>query len=99
MDLVLDAALSFGKGAFVLSGANSPGILSFAKMLKESLKRYGMKPGSASAPHMTLLYDERHLVKEHPIEPIRWTAANFTLVLSHVGQTQHDHLGTWPLRP
>ena len=97
LDVVFDRALSFPNGAFVLSGAGSAGVHSYARLLRESLKRFGLKPEPASAPHMTLLYG-RQRVDEHAIEPVRWTAASFSLVLSHVGKKQHDPLGAWPLR-
>jgi 2'-5' RNA ligase len=45
---------------------------------------------------MTMLHDRR-IVAEHAIEPIRWTATEFVLVLSHVGWTHHEWLRRWPL--
>ncbi len=98
LDVMFDRALSFPGGAFVLSGDGSAAVHAYAKLLRETLKRFGLKPPAASTPHMTLLYDRRLAVEEHPVEPIRWTAASFSLVLSHVGRTQHDPLGAWPLR-
>jgi 2'-5' RNA ligase len=49
-------------------------------------------------PHMTLLYD-RQLVPELAIEPVRWTATEFALIDSHVGDGYYECLGTWPLQP
>jgi len=99
LDIVLDQALSFPTShAFVLSGSESAAVADFCKVLASPLKRYGLKPRPAGTPHLTLLYDRQHQVEAHPIDPIRWTAASFSLVLSHVGKTLHDHLGAWPLR-
>ena len=47
-------------------------------------------------PHMTLSY-KGNVTPEHPIEPIRWTAREFVLINSHVGETYHEHVGHWPL--
>lgn len=48
-------------------------------------------------PHMTLLYDER-AVDEQSVEPIGWTAREFVLVHSLLGETRHVPLARWPLR-
>lgn len=45
---------------------------------------------------MTMLYDNR-VIEEHALEPIRWTATEFVLVLSHLGKTHHQWLARWPL--
>jgi len=47
-------------------------------------------------PHVTLLYwDSQPVIR--PIAPIEWTADEFVLIHSRVGETQHDILGRWPL--
>jgi 2'-5' RNA ligase len=48
-------------------------------------------------PHLTLLYDDRH-VAVRPIEPITWTAREFVLVRSLIGQSRHEVLARLPLR-
>jgi RNA 2',3'-cyclic 3'-phosphodiesterase len=48
-------------------------------------------------PHLTLLYDDRH-VAARPIEPITWTARDFVLVRSLIGQSRHEVLARLPLR-
>lgn len=48
-------------------------------------------------PHMTLSYNGRPML-EHTIEPIRWTAQEFVLINSHVGETYHEVMGRWRLR-
>jgi 2'-5' RNA ligase len=48
-------------------------------------------------PHMTLSYKGRHM-EEHAVEPLRWTAREFVLINSHVGDTYHEPVGHWPLR-
>ena len=46
---------------------------------------------------MTLTYD-KVAVPEQPIEPITWTATEFFLVHSLLGQTRHIPLEKWSLR-
>lgn len=48
-------------------------------------------------PHVTLLYDER-LVAEQAVEAITWTAQEFVLVHSLIGQSRHLPLRRWALR-
>jgi 2'-5' RNA ligase len=43
-----------------------------------------------------MLYD-RKLVAEHPIQPIRWTATRFALILSHAGLGHHQWIKEWNL--
>lgn len=99
-ELAFDRALSFpGSGAFVLRGDDGPAtsLSLFRKALGEAMAARGIRPRLGGAPHMTLLYDDRH-VAEFAIEPVRWTAREFVLVHSHVGRTRHEWLGRWPLR-
>jgi 2'-5' RNA ligase len=65
------------------------------EMTKAGLGRWA-KP--AYTPHVTLLYDDR-AVAEQVVEPITWTAGEFVLVRSLIGQTLHVPLARWPLRP
>jgi RNA 2',3'-cyclic 3'-phosphodiesterase len=52
---------------------------------------------SAFTPHLTLLYDARH-IDERPIRPIGWTVSEFVLVLSLIGKTKHVPIQRWQLR-
>ncbi|SAK58715.1 2'-5' RNA ligase [Caballeronia temeraria] len=49
-------------------------------------------------PHVTLLYDE-HRVPRQQVEPIAWTAREFALVRSLLGQSRYEVLARWPLVP
>ncbi|MBT2324216.1 2'-5' RNA ligase family protein [Variovorax paradoxus] len=49
----------------------------------------GRSAGAHYTPHLTLLYDDRHVV-DTPIEPIAWTAREFVLVRSLIGQSRHE---------
>lgn len=70
------------------------------KLLHLEVRRAGLPlpANHGFNPHMTLLYD-RKLVPAQAIEPVRWTATEFALIDSHVGDGYYECLGTWPLRP
>ena len=48
-------------------------------------------------PHLTLLRDPR-VVPEQSVAPVAWTAREFVLVRSLIGQGRHVVLGRWPLQ-
>lgn len=101
--IVFDRACSFGdpgsvrKRAFVLrcDADSSAAVARLRQTLTPALRRSGLRPEPSSTPHMTLLYDQ-HVVPEHAIEPIVWTAPGFSLILSHQGLGHHQWLGHWP---
>jgi len=103
LPIVFDRACSFNnlrseKSAFVLR-CDAPSDLRVAKLrqaLSVVLRGAGLDPKPSSTPHMTMLYDQR-IIPEHPIEPIRWTATRFALILSHVGVGHHQWIGCWDL--
>jgi RNA 2',3'-cyclic 3'-phosphodiesterase len=75
-------------------------LMGFQKTLYLAMCRAGLDGGRVNShytPHATLLYDDQ-TVKEQAVEPIRWTAHDFVLVHSLLGQTKHIHLGRWPIR-
>ena len=47
-------------------------------------------------PHITLLYADR-LIENHPVEAISWQVKDFSLILSHIGESRYDFLGQWSL--
>ncbi|MGO4395437.1 2'-5' RNA ligase family protein [Variovorax sp. M-6] len=51
----------------------------------------------AFTPHLTLLRDT-HAMPEQSVAPIAWTAREFVLVRSLIGQGRHVVLERWPLR-
>ncbi|MDR6535644.1 2'-5' RNA ligase family protein [Variovorax soli] len=70
----------------------------FQQALVKTMARAGEGHGDAAPyiPHLTLLYDDTH-VAPRPIEPIGWTAHDFVLVRSLIGQGRHEVLARWPL--
>jgi RNA 2',3'-cyclic 3'-phosphodiesterase len=102
-EVSFDRAASFSRGArnrpFVLQGGEGVAtLMAFQRLLISALAAGGMAQGAAPAytPHVTLLYDDR-LVEQQPIEPIKWTAHEFVLVHSLLGQSRHIQLARWPL--
>lgn len=104
--ITLDRAKSFvsrpDKNPYVLLG--SDGVLAlthFQKALGAAMAKAGLKVSktdSAYTPHVTLLYDA-HRVTEHPVDSVSWTANEFVLVHSLLGQTKHIPLARWSLCP
>ena len=100
-EVSFDRTASFRSGAgnrpFVLIGEQGLRRLqSFRQMLAVALSRRGLRRQASTSftPHVTLLYDARH-VDEYPIEPVVWTVAEFVLVHSLKG---HRHLERWCLQ-
>jgi RNA 2',3'-cyclic 3'-phosphodiesterase len=68
----------------------------FARLEQALLVRLGRRPSNRE-PHMTLLYSPPRAVAPLPIEPLRWTATRFALILSHRGLGHHQWIGEWKL--
>lgn len=84
-----------GHRPFVLRECgNNAALMEFHHHLGRALGGVG-KP--KFTPHVTLLYDRQGTVEE-PVEPVSWTANEFVLVHSLVGQTRYLPLARWTLR-
>lgn len=68
----------------------------FARLEQALRVRLGRRPSNRE-PHMTLLYSPPRAVAPLPIEPLRWTATRFALILSHRGLHHHQWIGEWKL--
>ena len=89
-----------GSRSVVLFGTDGVAALKeFRRTLGRGLLKAGIRPQSEKnfTPHMTVLHD-RQGVEEHAIEPLTWTASEFRLARSLVGQSKHDILARWLLR-
>jgi 2'-5' RNA ligase len=71
-------------------------LIGFQQQLREQMARAGFAVRRNYTPHITLLWADR-CIDEYPIAPIGWTVRDFVLVMSHVGASQHIHLGRWRL--
>ena len=112
-DVTFDRAMSFAGSPrnkpFVLRGnermnVGSEGglaaLMAFQKAFYLAMCRAGLqgpRTNAKFAPHVTLMYDSQG-VPEQAVEPVRWTAHDFVLVHSLLGQTKHIHLGRWPVQ-
>jgi 2'-5' RNA ligase len=100
--IAFNRAARFGGGKgdrpFVLIGDDGvTGAANFRQTLSLELRKADLGKWAASfTPHLTLLYDKA-LPEDQDIVPIVWTAREFVLLRSVVGQTRHDVLGRWPL--
>lgn len=99
-----DRAVSFfGKSRsrpFVLRGSDGvAALIAFQRALGAAMMQAGLGCSAAAqyTPHVTLLYDDRSIA-EMGVETIGWTAHEFVLVHSLLGQTRHVPLARWQLR-
>lgn len=97
----LDQVLSFAgrrEHPCVLCGAGSgvAGPMALHQALWEAVHRRSAPPAPFT-PHVTLLRDTAR-VPPHPVPPVRWQAAVFSLLLNRVGSgLPYVELGRWPL--
>lgn len=99
LPIVFDHVQSFsGSNAFVLrcDPGSDAAVEGLRQRLALELKRLRLRHTASATPHMTMLYDPR-IVAEQPIEPIRWTATRFALILSHQGVTHYQWIRQWNL--
>lgn len=102
-EVVFDRAASFAsrrrRRPLVLRGdQGSPPLADFHHALGRAMKGRGLGRwvGARFTPHVTLLYDRRH-IEAREVEPVAWIAREFVLIHSLIGQTRHVPLGRWPI--
>lgn len=98
-EVTFNHAMSFpSSGTYVVCGdaTGTAALVAFRETLGAAMTEAGLKVKKSFTPHMTVAYDRHHIAK-HDIEPITWTAGEFTLIKSHVGKGVHEVLGCWPL--
>jgi len=80
-------------------GAGIAAAMDFQLLLEQVMKRAGLRMiiGKRTRPHLTLSYSARKLVPRQAIAPIGWTAHEFVLIRSVIGEATHVELGRWPL--
>jgi error-prone DNA polymerase len=83
---------------FVLGGDEAVEALhAFRRALGAALQKSGLRfIRPRFTPHLTLCWDSL-VVARHPVPPIRWTATEFVLVRSRVGQAEPIVVGRWRL--
>jgi 2'-5' RNA ligase len=87
-----------GNRPFVLQSSESETpVTAFQRTLAQAMMGTGLgRKAGPYLPHVTLLYDDA-MIATHPVEPVAWTAGEFVLVHSLLGQTKHVILDRWPL--
>ncbi len=102
-DVTFDRVMSFKRPRnrpLVLCAGDSVAALdSLQQDLGKLMQKTGLDTKSERhfKPHVTLLYDDQSIA-EQVVESIGWTAREFVLVHSLLGQTQHIPLARWKLR-
>lgn len=103
-ELAFDRVASFSRRSrnaplVLLGGDGVLAVTAFQRALGTALAAVGLgrSAGAHFTPHLTLLYDGRP-VGEQSIETIAWTAREFVLVHSFIGQSRHETLAHLPLR-
>jgi len=103
-DIMFDRAVSFfgrpHSHPFVLRGGDGvAALIAFQQALGAAITNAGLGRWAAPhyTPHVTLLYGDRRL-SEQTVATIGWTAQEFVLVHSLLGQTRHVPLARWRLR-
>ena len=83
----------------LLGGVSLDPLIVFQRALGETMTRHGLGPWVSRrfTPHMTLLYDSRH-VDTCPVEPVRWKVREFVLVHSLLRRRKHIPLARWVLK-
>ncbi len=104
-DIIFDRAKSLSnpgrkKPFLLIPSKPSSGLLLFQRELLTSMKNAGLihRRPPAFTPHVTLVWDFAS-VDDTPLdETITWTVREFQLIFSHVGQSNHECLGSWSLK-
>jgi 2'-5' RNA ligase len=105
-EITFDRVVSFSRSPaklpFVLLRGNEvPALTMLQRALGMAMGKAGLKVShtkSSYTPHVTLLYDD-HAVPEQAVETVAWTAQEFVLVHSLLGEHRHVPLARWALRP
>lgn len=100
-DITLDScARIMGSGAFVLLAdpAKNAELIGFQKALAAALDGAGASwrvGGAGFTPHVMLSYETREAAQS--VGPITWTARQFVLIHSVIGEAKHIRLARFPL--
>ena len=102
-DVTFDHARSIAgdhnKPFVLMSRERNSAIKSLQHALGQALTRAGLGRWVATAynPHVTLLYDAHDVTMEH-IAKVAWTAREFVLVRSLIGESRYVRLDVWPFQ-
>lgn len=105
-DIGLDKLASFSGSPkrlpYVLLFNRAPeALMAFQADMQARMLRQGLTQGRNQrqyTPHLTLLYGHQKLAERPVAPPLSWTAQEFVLVRSFIGQGRYERLGRWPLQ-
>lgn len=108
-DVSFDQVLTFAhentdpsrqKPCVLVESTGRSGLVGLQNSLMAFMRNFGMslRQPSSFTPHMTLLYDRKHLPSA-PLEPVTWKVREFVLVRSQIGDVgrPYDIVGRWSL--
>ena len=86
---------------FVLRAGEGEGgekLMRFQQALGQAMRLAGLGRWAKAGytPHVTLLYDDRGVAGQ-AVPTLAWTAQEFVLVHSLLGENRHERLASWPL--
>jgi 2'-5' RNA ligase len=104
VEIRLDRLASFAGSPrhqpYVLMSTEDAVLTAFQATMQARMLRAGLLQGQHQrrfTPHLTLLYGHHPLPEQAVAEPITWTAREFTLIRSLIGQGRYERLGQWAL--
>jgi 2'-5' RNA ligase len=107
-DIRLDRLASFTGSPrhqpYVLLASEAPELIAFQAAMQSRMLRSGLMQGHQVqqlarrfTPHLTLLYGHQRLAEQPVDPPLCWTAREFVLIRSLIGQGRYEQLGCWSL--
>jgi 2'-5' RNA ligase len=106
-DVTLDSAMRFSavdnRFPFVLCADTATGesTLILRKAIAAAQSRAGLHVSGVSSflPHVVLLQGHAVDAIQESVPPIQWAATEFVLIRSFFGQSRHELVGKWQLKP
>lgn len=100
-EIVLPRVCSYGNSLVLCcAGDTAVSMLQLQQALLRATgeRRMGLRAQGGYSPHLTLAYRAPRVDPTPLMDPIRWLAREFVLVLSEQGRGRHTWLGRWPLK-
>src|SRR5690606_19117943 len=105
-DIGLDTLKSFGGSprrlpCVLLPSEPPAALMAFQAAMQACMLRRGLTQGHnlnrPYTPHLTLLYGHQRIEAQPLMPPLCWTAREFVLIRSLIGQGRYEQLGRWAL--
>lgn len=97
--IILDEVAASRRSVVMVPSEPLRGFDVFQQCVARGMARAGLRErdGRRPRPHVTLLYRHGPPLRQGTI-PLSWTATEFVLIHSLLGETRHVVLARWPLR-